>query len=129
MLQRALTVSGGGGGATLLWENSTNKLSAQTLTIPNLDNYDVILFYMYDETDYGSDNLAYTGMALSDLATEKAVGWTSKQPNYTYSAYRLVTHSGTNQLTISTGHYYRAGSSDSTSTGYGVPMKIYGIKL
>ena len=133
MWQRALSGSGGGGGATLLWENpdtsSAPKLAAGTLTISGLENYDFILFEMYDETDYGSNNIGYTGFPLSDLSTQRAVGWTNKQPTYVYVPYRLVQHTATNELTISTGHYFRAGSSDATSTGYAPFTKIYGINL
>lgn len=133
MLMRALKVGGGGSSATLLWSNpdtsSSPKLASGTLTISGLENYDFILFEMYDETDYGSNNIGYTGFPLSDLSTQRAVGWTSKQPNYVYVSYRLVQHTATNELTISTGHYFRASSSDATSTGYAPFTKIYGINL
>lgn len=123
---------GGGTNATLLWENpdTTNKkLAAGVYTIPNLDSYDLIIFEMYAETDYDTDpKLGYSGFQLSQLSAQKAVGFANYY-TYIYCPYRLVQHTGTNELTISTGHYFRAGSSDNTSTGYGVFMKIYGIKL
>ena len=88
------------------------------------------MFEIYADTKYTSVpyQTGYVGIKLSDLATQKNVGFTWNDGSYDRFTFRKITHSGTNELTFTTGTYGREGGSG-TDNQYCVPIKIYGMKL
>ena len=115
----------GSGGVTLLWENpSTTTLASGTIQIPNLDNYNTIIFELGDST-----GVYYSGIRLSDLATAKYIGYITPQSTM-YEYFREVTHSAQNTLTISTGKYsYFRATGIGSGDNYAVFLKIYGVNI
>ena len=97
-----------------------------TITVPNLNNYNTIIFYNRSEATSGS--YEYSIVKLSELSSSRPVEFCVYPNNYYYGEYRIIQNTNTNQLTFSIGYCLRQGNL-SSGIGVCVPLKIYGINL
>ena len=113
---------------TLIWTNSssTSNFSAQTINL-NLTKYDAVII----QTSYSlvpdntSNYYLEANYALIDVGSNgKTV---APDESVAFHSIRNVTVSSTG-ITFSTGTVFGYNLPTSTGEGYGIPLKIYGIK-
>ena len=114
---------------TLLYTNSNSgqSFAAQSISIPNMSGYDLLLIEYRVKSDGGIYDCAILPTRYLAAAGLMHLFWAG--PSAITIGYRTYT-AATNAVTVGAG--YRRGLTDSSATaddGYMIPVRIYGIKI
>lgn len=114
----------GGGGATLLWENSGTSVPSP-ITIDNLTSYTHLIFYFAPGDGAANDWCMQPTDKSNGFISGDIMGADSYLVCRNYSISGNIVSFNT-----STSYEWRIGTSSIwTNNSYAIPLKIYGIKL
>lgn len=120
--------SAGGGGATLLWENSAPNNAFSDLTISaDFSGYDK--FIVLAKYDNATDNVGYA-IVSKDENWHEIVGGALTLASDVYDSHRFIKISDSEaEFYVNYGQSVGARSGSYSNAAYCIPTKIYGVDL